>query len=118
MSLPVSHGKVLLLFQGMDESDQEVFVVEKRGEHSDALLDVRPCCVGCLKTAKVEKTALNLQGFTSQVQRTPAAQPPSPLCPSITALASDQSGPSLYDSPLSLQCFCLPLWYLTVCNCR
>lgn len=57
MSLPVSYGEVLLLFQGMDESDQEVFVVEKRGEQSDALLDVRPCCVGCLKTAKVEKSS-------------------------------------------------------------
>lgn len=48
--LPVSHSKVLLLFQGVDERDQEVFVVEESGEQSDSLLDVGPCCVGGLKT--------------------------------------------------------------------
>lgn len=48
--LPVPHSKVPLLFQGMDEGDQEVFVVEESGEQSDSLLHVGPCCVGGLKT--------------------------------------------------------------------
>lgn len=52
MGLPVSYSKVLLLFQGVDECDQEVLVTEKSGEQSDALLYVRPCCVGGLKTGR------------------------------------------------------------------
>lgn len=40
--LPVSDGKVLLLLQGVHEGDQEVLVVEKSGEQSDALLNVGP----------------------------------------------------------------------------
>lgn len=40
--LPVSDGKVLLLLQGVHEGDEEVLVVEKRGEQSDALLHVGP----------------------------------------------------------------------------
>lgn len=79
MSLPVSYGEVLLLFQGVDESDQEVFVVEKSGEQSDALLDVRPCCVGCLKTAKADKTALYLRDFTSSAAHTCCTAPLPPL---------------------------------------
>lgn len=50
MDLPVSHNKVLLLFQGMNKGDQEVLVIEKSGEESDAFLYVRLCCVGGLKT--------------------------------------------------------------------
>ncbi len=50
MHLPVSYSKVLLLFQGVDERDQEVLVIEQSGEQSDALLYVRPCCVGGLMT--------------------------------------------------------------------
>lgn len=46
--LPVPYSKVLLLLQGVDESDQEVLVVEKSGEQSDSLLNVGPC-VGGLK---------------------------------------------------------------------
>lgn len=52
MGLPVSHSKVLLLFQGVDERDQEVLVIEKSGEQGDALLYVRACCVGGLKTGR------------------------------------------------------------------
>ena len=48
--LPVSYSKVLLLFQGVDKCDQEVLVVEKSGEHGDALLNVGLCCVGGLMT--------------------------------------------------------------------
>lgn len=43
MYLPVSYSEVLLLLQGMYECDQEVLVIEKSGEQSDALLYVRPC---------------------------------------------------------------------------
>lgn len=43
--LPVSHGKVLLLLQCVHKGDEEVLVVEKSGEQSDALLYIRPCCV-------------------------------------------------------------------------
>lgn len=50
MYIPVSHSKVLLLLQGMDKRDKEVLVVEESGEQSDALFDVRPCCVGGLMT--------------------------------------------------------------------
>lgn len=50
MHLPVSYCKVLLLLQSVDECDQEVLVVEESGEQCDALLYVRPCCVGGLKT--------------------------------------------------------------------
>lgn len=50
MALPVAYSEVLLLFQGVDERDQEVLVVEKSGEQSDSLLNVGPCCVGGLKT--------------------------------------------------------------------
>lgn len=50
LHLPVSHSKVLLLLQGMDECDQEVLVIEESGEQGDALLNVRPCCVGGLMT--------------------------------------------------------------------
>lgn len=48
--LPVSNSKVLLLLQGVDKRDEEVLVVEQSGEQSDALLHVRPCCVGGLMT--------------------------------------------------------------------
>lgn len=50
MRLPVSYSKVLLLLQGMDKRDQEVLVIEKSGEQSDALLNVGLCCVGGLMT--------------------------------------------------------------------
>lgn len=39
---PVSDGKVLLLLQGVHEGDEEVLVVEKRGEQRDALLHIGP----------------------------------------------------------------------------
>lgn len=50
MHLPVSYSEVLLLLQGVDKRDQEVLVVKKSGEQSDALLYVRLCCVGSLRT--------------------------------------------------------------------
>ena len=49
MLLPVSYSEVLLLLQGVDKRDQEVFVIEKSGEQSDALLYVRLGCVVLLR---------------------------------------------------------------------
>lgn len=63
MRLPVSHSKVLLLFQGVDERDEEVLVVEQGGEQSDALLHVGPRCVGGLATRGRMKRFISLRDF-------------------------------------------------------
>lgn len=41
-ALPVTHGEVLLLLQSMDEDDEEVLVVEQRGEQADPFLHAGP----------------------------------------------------------------------------
>lgn len=52
MGLPVSDDEVLLLFQRMNEGDEEVLVVEKSRKHGDSLLYVGPGGAGGLREGK------------------------------------------------------------------
>lgn len=50
--VPVSDSKVLLLFQGMNEGDEEVLVIEESREHGDSLLYIGPGSAGGLRKGK------------------------------------------------------------------
>lgn len=82
MHLPVSYSKVLLLFQGVDKRDQEVFVIEKSGKESDPLLYVRPGCVGGLMTEGEKQ--LFLCRVSPELHYSPAA--PSLICTTTSCL--------------------------------
>lgn len=50
--VPVSDGKVLLLFQCMNKGDEEVLVIEESGEHGDSLLYIGSGSAGGLREGK------------------------------------------------------------------